>query len=114
MGMELTQRDKSDNHPRVLIVEDDAVARRGLVQLLEPRGFQTAVARTLDEGLSWLAWRPDFMVLDLSLSDGRGTVLLRRVRTGRLPIRVAVTTGTADECLVAAALVLRPDRPFRK
>jgi len=27
---------------------------------------------------------------------------------------VAVTTGTADECLVAAAQVLRPDRMFRK
>jgi CheY-like chemotaxis protein len=118
MGMQPTEPTQSVKGPdtgrRVLIVEDDTVARLGLVQLLEPRGFSTAVARTLDEGLAKLAWRPDFVVLDLSLSDGRGTVLLRRIRADRLPIRVAVTTGTADECLVAAAQVLRPDRLFRK
>jgi CheY-like chemotaxis protein len=112
--MEPTEPDKSNQRPRVLIVEEDAVARRGLVQLLEPRGFRTAVACTLKEGLAQLAWRPDYVVLDLSLSDGRGTVLLRRIRADRLPIRVAVTTGTVDECLVAAARVLRPDRLFRK
>jgi len=112
--MEPTELIQTGNRPRVLIVEDDAVARQGLVQLLAPRGFCTAVARSMTEGLAKLAWRPDFVVLDLSLSDGRGTVLLRRIRADRLPIRVAVTTGTADECLVAAALVLRPDRLFRK
>lgn len=112
--MKPTDPDKSDSRTRVLIVEDDAVARQGLVQLLEPRGFHTAVAGTLKDGLERLAWRPDYMLLDLSLSDGRGTVLLRRVRANRLPIRVAVTTGTVDECLVAAALILRPDRLFRK
>src|SRR3954451_15713905 len=100
VGMESTKPNTTDSRPRVLIVEDDAVARDGLVQLLEPRGFTTAVARTLEEGIARLAWRPDYVVLDLSLSDGGGTVLPRRLRPDRLPVRVAVTTGTADECLV--------------
>jgi CheY-like chemotaxis protein len=57
---------------------------------------------------------PDAILLDLTLPDGPGLDVLRRVRDRGLPCRVAVTTGTYDRELLAAVDLLRPERVFRK
>jgi two-component system, OmpR family, response regulator len=98
---------------RVLIVEDHAVSSHTLRRLVASEGHEVAVAATLQEAEARLEWA-GCLVLDLHLPDGNGIDLLRRVRERRLPVRVAVTTGSAGEELLAAVRDLRPDALFIK
>ena len=93
---------------RVLLVEDHAVSSHTLRRLLVSEGHEVAVARSLEEAEARLGWAR-CLVLDLHLPDGNGIELLRRVRQERLPVRVAVTTGSAGEQLLAEVRALRPD-----
>ena len=72
-----------------------------------------AVAATLEEAEARLDWA-GCVVLDLHLPDGNGIDLLRRVRERKLPVRVAVTTGSGGEDLLAAVRALGPDALFIK
>ena len=98
---------------RVLIVEDHAVSSNTLRRLVASEGHEVAVASTLQEAEALLGWA-GCVVLDLHLPDGNGIDLLRRVRERRLPVRVAVTTGSAGEDLLAAVRALKPDALFIK
>jgi two-component system, chemotaxis family, chemotaxis protein CheY len=62
--------------PQVLIVEDDAVLRRGVAEVLMDGGFRTQEARSGREALQLLregATRPQVVVLDLRLPDMNGS-----------------------------------------
>ena len=98
---------------RVLIVEDDALSSMALHRLVASLGYEVVVAGTLEEAERRLPWA-GCVVLDLHLPDGNGIDLLRRVRRGRRPVRVAVTTGSAGEGLLAEVKSLRPDALFIK
>ena len=77
-------------------------------------GFETRCAGTVAEALAALITRPDFVVLDLHLPDGRGTQVLREIRERKILAKVAVTTGTIDASLIGAADRLQPDKFFQK
>ena len=98
----------------VLIVEDDPSFRAGLAALVGMHGHATATAGTIAEALDRLASNPTHLLLDMNLPDGVGTTVLRRVRDERLPIKVAVVSGSGDDALMAEARSLRPDALFRK
>ncbi len=74
---------------RVLIVEDDAGIARGLESHLQHMGWAVDVTDSLESAWSALRVEPfDMVLLDLSLCDGDGAELLRRVRhspAGSLP-----------------------------
>jgi CheY-like chemotaxis protein len=66
---------------RVLVVEDDADAAVTLRTLLEQRGCDVRVARTMNEGVKAFALaRPDVLLCDIGLPDGDGCTLLGLVR----------------------------------
>lgn len=94
---------------RTLIVENDPDVRELLQRLLERFGYQTEVAGTVADGLAKLSWHPCCLLLDLSLPDGYGTTLLRRVREQGLAIRVAVTTGVSEPAVIREARQLGPE-----
>jgi DNA-binding response OmpR family regulator len=100
--------------PRVLVVEDQDIIQDLLLTVFGHEGFPTTCAGTVAGALAALADRPDFVVLDLHLPDGRGTDVLRRIRELSLPSRVAVTTGALDAELTGAARHLKPDKMFQK
>jgi CheY-like chemotaxis protein len=83
---------------RVLIVEDHEPTRNILRMIFQRKGWSTLAAGTVAEGLAYLGRepRPDCVLLDLDLPDGRGEDVLERVRADHLPIRVAVCTGNGD------------------
>jgi DNA-binding NtrC family response regulator len=83
---------------RVLIVEDHEPTRNLLRMIFRRKGWTTVAVGTLAEGLACLARepRPNCVLLDLDLPDGRGEAVLEFVRRDRLPIRVAVCTGSGD------------------
>jgi len=58
---------------RILIVEDEAPVRAGLVDLLQAKGFEVLAAETGPEGLAKArAARPDLVLLDVMLPGTRG------------------------------------------
>src|SRR4051812_27801718 len=94
----------------VLIVEDDAGTRAALEAVFLRQGWSTSSAATVAEGLEMLALRPRCLVLDLTLPDGRGEAILRKVREDNSPVTpVVVVTGVDDPIRVGDLARLRPD-----
>src|SRR5438874_805204 len=83
---------------RILIIEDHEPTRDALRSIQRRKGFEVEIAGTICEGMGILgsSWVPDCLVLDLDLPDGHGETVLRAIRDGHLPIRVAVCSGMAD------------------
>jgi DNA-binding response OmpR family regulator len=99
--------------PCVLVVEDDAMARNAMIRILTLAGFRTLAAETLAGAYERLPFQPDVVLTDLSLPDGSGVSLIRRIRERGEPITIGVVSGAGDE-LIDEANSLRPDAIFRK
>jgi DNA-binding response OmpR family regulator len=87
----------------VLLIEDDATIRQGLVRALGEYGHAVTTAPTGAEGLRQaLAGRPDLVVLDLGLPDLDGREVLTMLRAvSDVPVIVA-TARDAEPEIVAA------------
>ena len=67
--------------PSILLVEDEAAARRTLADYLEHRGYEVREADSAQEALrQWDAHRADLVLLDLGLPDLDGVDVIRRIR----------------------------------
>ena len=67
--------------PSVLVIDDEIQMRRMLRISLEGAGYRVWEADSGEKGLVEAAGRkPDVILLDLSLPDGDGTTLLKRLR----------------------------------
>lgn len=93
---------------RVVLVDDHAVVRRGLIDLLDERpeiavvGEAGTVAQAVEVSLQT---RPDVVVMDLRLPDGTGVEACRQIRE-RLPdTKVLVLTSHADQNALFAAVM---------
>lgn len=84
---------------RVLLVEDHDLVASAMTILLESGGHEVRCAPTVAEGFDAVAaWRPDMMILDLTLPDGHGLDLLDRLREAELqPPVVMALTGHDDD-----------------
>ncbi|MHC4956065.1 MAG: response regulator transcription factor [Planctomycetota bacterium] len=84
---------------RILIVEDEAPIREGLVERLAREGFRATGAATLADGMDRLEMRPDLVVLDRRLPDGEGLDLLRELRERglRTPVIVLSARGQPED-----------------
>lgn len=107
----------------VLVVEDDALAREGLVSLLESWGYVVGVADGLSAALSQLeaGLIPDVIVSDYRLRDeenGIETIRQLRTKAGWL-IPACLMSGDTDAGLMQAAreasltLLHKPVRPAK-
>jgi DNA-binding response OmpR family regulator len=81
--------------PRILLVEDNEAASKGLARLLEAWGFDVTIRRDGASGLEALetAPPPDFLLTDLQLPDLDGRELALRARALDPRPRVALITG---------------------
>ena len=81
--------------PRILIVEDEVAVATGLQWLLEAEGMTVHVVGLAAEVLAALDdFKPEVMLLDLSLPDANGREVYAWVK-GRVP--VIFSTGSFDE-----------------
>ncbi|HNB43584.1 MAG TPA: response regulator, partial [Burkholderiaceae bacterium] len=97
---------------QVMVVEDDAAARRALVGLLRSWLAEVSELASLVEVQAWLARasaRPELLIVDQHLADGQGGAevieLLRRRFGAELP--VVMLTGRIDAQDEAMAQALR-------
>jgi CheY-like chemotaxis protein len=100
---------------RILVVEDDAATRRGMVQLLTGAGYEVTETSSMTDALSLLSSdTPDLVVTDLRLAEFNG-LYLAAVNPHRIP--VIVVTGYADRGLeseareLGADFLLKPVKP---
>ena len=95
--------------PTVLIVEDQAAARRPLEVMLAHHNFRVGAAPDLSTALAAIeASPPDAVILDLMLPDGDGAEVLREVRRRGLKTRVIVMTGK-NPGTIGDVTAMRPD-----
>ena len=93
---------------RLLIVDDHAVVRQGLVALLDRRdGFQVvAEAGNVAEAIEQARrFEPDIVVMDIRLPDGSGIEACREIRAELPATRVVMLTSYPDEEAVLSAIV---------
>ncbi|MGH7199672.1 MAG: response regulator transcription factor [Planctomycetaceae bacterium] len=102
---------------RVLVVEDDAAIRRGIVDALEYEGYQPLEAERGDAGLrTALSGAFDLVLLDLVLPGLGGLDVLREVRLARPTLPVIILTARGEEADRVQGLKLGADdyvvKPF--
>jgi two-component system cell cycle response regulator CtrA len=79
---------------RVLLVEDDITAARGIALMLKSGGAVVDTADTGEEALELVRhYDYDIMVLDLMLPDMEGYDVVRRMRSGRIDVPVLILSG---------------------
>jgi CheY-like chemotaxis protein len=83
---------------RVLLVDDDAAARRLLGDLLAVSGYAVQTAGSGEEALAALAEPPDVVLLDARLPDADGVALCGQIRQDPAirHVPVVMTTGLSD------------------
>ncbi|WP_373377536.1 response regulator [Cupriavidus nantongensis] len=93
---------------RVLIVEDDPLALRRLVQAVDLHAAHAVVAgcaSTVAEALAWLAQhQPDVLLCDLGLPDGSGIDVIRNARERYPACECMVVTVFGDDQHVLASI----------
>ena len=92
---------------RVMLVDDHALCRSGLTELLEHRGNMSVVAATGDPALVVALLRehqPDLLVLDLRLAKTDGLSIMRTFRADGCEVPVVILTMSDDGADMSAAL----------
>src|SRR6478609_8154297 len=88
---------------RILFIDDEAQIARAVRAGLALSGFSVEWAATGKEGMERIAqWRPDVVLLDLTLPDIDGLEVCRQVREwSQVPI-IVLSVRTADADKIAA------------
>lgn len=85
--------------PRLLVVEDREILRKGYAKLLHEAGYATSEAADLKEA-TYLIVQPhlvfDAAILDLVLTDGSGAELIQPLMRRRPLCRSMIVTGNED------------------
>jgi len=91
---------------RLVIIDDHALFRVGLSELLERRGIEViAAAGGCEEGIRQVGeTAPDVVLLDMRMPEMTGLEVLKRLRAEGRKMPVAILTTSRDESDVIASL----------
>jgi DNA-binding response OmpR family regulator len=95
---------------RVLVVKDDPSTQRALIMRLTSHDIQTAGARSAGKAIR-MTGSPGLthVILDLNLSDGEGTAVLRHIRESSQSLKVVLLGAVREGPALEEALRLAPD-----
>lgn len=89
---------------RVVYAEDDAHVRAGVAQMLVAHGLAVHECSNGDEAAQLCSvFRPDAVLLDLSMPDVDGCEAARRIREQGIATRLVALTGRGDDAQREAA-----------
>lgn len=102
---------------KVLVAEDDANIRAGLIDVLENEGYQTVEASTGDEAFElYQRERPDFICLDIMMPGLDGYEVCKRIRRLDSAVPVIFISAKSEEIDRVLGLELGADdfitKPF--
>src|SRR5258706_1230578 len=102
---------------RVLIAEDDAVTRAGLVEILEGEGYAVAAANDGERALDcWRSTRADFVLLDIMMPERSGYDVCREIRRTDRDVPIVFLSAKTEEIDKVVGLELGADdfimKPF--
>ena len=102
---------------KILLVEDDLSLINGLALALKKQGYELDVARTVREALSlWSDKKYDLVLLDVSLPDGSGFDICRKIR-GISKVPIIFLTASDEEISIITGLDIGGDdyitKPFK-
>ena len=100
---QIKNRQDRDSRKRVLVVDDHAVVRYGIAQLLSRESDLVVCGEEEDAGCALDAIRrlnPDLVIADLSLKDSSGLELLRNVKV-EFPSLTVLVVSAHDESVYA-------------
>jgi ATP-dependent Lon protease len=87
---------RSGQNPRILVVDDEEIARRNLAHVLDKEHYSVTTASNGKEALKELnASEFDVVITDLKMSSGDGMELLEKTRLLHPDTRVIIVTGYA-------------------
>jgi DNA-binding NarL/FixJ family response regulator len=97
----------ADGQPRVFILDDHELVRRGLRNLLESEGFVVvgASGSAVEAARRIPALHPDVSVLDARLPDGTGIEVCRDVRSVDQTLNCVILTSYDDEQALRGAVL---------
>ena len=102
---------------KILLVEDDLSLIDGLEFSLQKNGFHVDVARTVKQALSIVQERKhDLLILDLTLPDGSGFEICKKVRQSSI-VPIIFLTASDEEVSIVMGLDMGGDdyitKPFK-
>ncbi len=84
-------------HGRILLVDDDPDLLNSLSDLLQPEGYEVAIANGVESARRAAAeFEPDVAVLDVKLGPGNGIDLIAVLKRQRSDLACVIMTGYAD------------------
>lgn len=90
---------------QILLIEDCAATRFGLVRYFNQHGYRACEAGSIAEALALMADQPfDLIVLDINLPDGNGLDFIETLREAQNLVPIIVITGAADIPLAVEAM----------
>ena len=88
----------------ILLTEDDATLRAGLVELLTREGYHVLPAACVREACELLRGTVDLILLDVSLPDGSGVELCRSWREAGIALPILFLTARDEEIDIVQGL----------
>ena len=91
---------------RVLMIDDHALFRMGLSELLERRGIEVVAALgDCEEGIAWVEEKaPDVVLLDMRMPTMNGLQVLKELRRRQVTMPIVMLTTSREESDVVNAL----------
>jgi two-component system response regulator RegA len=96
-----------NDHPSLLLVDDDELFRNVLARALQKRSFDVVTAENVPEALALAeANPPEYAVVDLKMPGPSGLVLVKRLNELDPATRIVVLTGYASIATAVEAVKL--------
>ncbi len=94
-----------DEHPHLLLVDDDPTFTRVMARAMTRRGLRVSVASSAEEGLAMAKQDlPEYAVLDLKMEGDSGLVLLPRLLELDAEMKVLILTGYSSIATAVEAI----------
>ncbi|MBV9580751.1 MAG: response regulator [Chloroflexi bacterium] len=90
---------------RILVVDDAAFMRVRAAKVLQDAGHEVAQAENgLDAIKQYRAWRPDAVLMDITMPEMDGLAALKEIKKVDPDARVAMVTAMGQQAIVMEAL----------
>jgi two-component system response regulator RegA len=104
-----------NDHPSLLLVDDDATFCAVLARAMTRRGFEVTLAHSVEQAMPLIdASPPEYAVVDLKMGNASGLMLVKRLHELDSATRIVVLTGYASIATAVEAIKLGATQYLQK